>query len=213
MKDYKLNMVGTESIACQQAIGTESIACQPMRVASPRLMSAGLTAKIESYIEREGMGSENKVEMLLRQAGISSRVITLPNSTRTANEAAVAIGCGISEIAKTIVFKCKDSSRCVVVVISGIGKVSESRLAELIGESVERANPEFVRERTGYVIGGVSPIGLPQGVVVYLDRSIFKFEEIWAAAGTTHSVFCCKPKELVSITTGRVVDVDSQKGC
>ncbi len=142
------------------------------------------------------------------QAALGERfaVLEFDASTRTAEEAAAAIGCTVAEIAKSLVFRA-ESGRPVLVIASGAHRVDERRIASEIGEKVGRADPEFVREATGYAIGGVPPVGHKTPPVTLVDEALMAFEAIWAAAGTPNSVFRLTPAELVALTGGAVAAV------
>ena len=141
-----------------------------------------------------------RTQSLLIEAGVSTQVVEFEQPTRTCAEAAAAVGCSIAEIAKSVVFRAKSSGQAVVVVASGDNRVCEDKVARLVGEKLGRANADFVRETTGYVIGGVSPLGHANPVHLLLDTDLQRFERIWAAAGTPFSVFPLTPKELAAIT-------------
>ncbi len=137
---------------------------------------------------------------LLREAGIDSGVVEFDQPTRTSAEAAAAIGCSVAEIAKSIVFRGKESGRAIVVVASGDNRVSEAKVADKLGEPLARADGDFVRSATGYAIGGVAPLGYSQAVTVLLDEDLRGFETVWAAAGTPFAVFPIRPDQLRSLT-------------
>lgn len=141
-----------------------------------------------------------RVQGLLHDAGLEVQVVEFEQPTRTSAEAAAAIGCSVAEIAKSVVFKGKESGLAVVVVASGANRVCERKVAALVGEKLGRADADFVRESTGYVIGGVSPLGHAKPVKLVLDEDLQQFETTWAAAGTPFSVFPLTPIELASIT-------------
>src|SRR5437773_12102331 len=103
--------------------------------------------------------SAQKVQDILKTQGFSCQVVELPNSTRTAKEAAQALGCLVEQIVKSLVFKGKESNTPILVVASGANRVNEQRLSELVGETIEKADADFVRQRTGFVVGGVPPLG------------------------------------------------------
>jgi prolyl-tRNA editing enzyme YbaK/EbsC (Cys-tRNA(Pro) deacylase) len=147
-------------------------------------------------------GSARKVQEALFASGIDSRVQELPDSTRTAREAAEAIGCRVGQIAKSLVFKGVESGRPVLVIASGANRVDEALLSEAVGERVAIADADFARQQTGFAIGGVPPVGHIQEIPTYVDEDLLAFEEIWAAAGTPHAVFPLKPEDLLAITSG-----------
>jgi prolyl-tRNA editing enzyme YbaK/EbsC (Cys-tRNA(Pro) deacylase) len=148
--------------------------------------------------------SAQRVQDALAQLGLPCRVVELPDSTRTAAEAAQAVGCSVGQIVKSLVFRGAESNRPIMVVASGANRVSEARLAELAGEPIARANPAFVREHTGYAIGGVAPLGHPAPLDIFVDDALFQYEQIWAAAGTPNAVFQLTPADLLHMTAGRV---------
>jgi len=152
-------------------------------------------------------GSARKVLDALSRSGFIPEIMELPASTRTAQEAAQAVGCAVGQIAKSIVFRAERSGRAVLVVTSGANRVNEARLAETLGEPIGRADPEFVRARTGFGIGGVPPAGHAEPLTIFLDQDLMQHAEIWAAAGTPHAVFRLSPAQLLEITGGTVVSV------
>ena len=136
-------------------------------------------------------------------------VMEFDASTRSAAEAAAAIGCTVGQIAKSLVFRTTLSDRPVLVITSGTNRVSESLIARHLGETIERANADFVRNRTGFAIGGVPPIGHSEPVAVIIDEDLRSFDEIWAAAGTPNAVFRLNFDDLVQLTGGTVPTVAS----
>lgn len=148
-----------------------------------------------------------RIAALLQQAGVASAVVEFEHPVRTSAEAAAAIGCGVAEIAKSIVFRGGHSGRAVMVVASGDNRVSEVKVAALVSEPLQRADAAFVREATGFVIGGVAPLGHAQPLTLLLDEDLQRFELVWAAAGTPHSVFALTPAQLQSVTRAGWADV------
>jgi prolyl-tRNA editing enzyme YbaK/EbsC (Cys-tRNA(Pro) deacylase) len=138
--------------------------------------------------------------------GEAYQVLEFDSGTRTAADAAAAIGCTVAEIAKSLVFKAA-SGRAVLVVASGVNRVDEKKVALLVGEKIARADADFVREKTGFAIGGVPPVGHVEAPVTLIDADLLQFETIWAAAGTPNAVFKLKPGELEGLTGGRVAEV------
>jgi len=151
--------------------------------------------------------SAQKVQDTLKGLGLACEVVELPGSTRTAVEAAEAIGCRVEQIAKSLVFKGKKSGRPILVIAGGSNRVNEKRLRDLIAEAVKKGDADFVREQTGFAIGGVPPVGHATKLEIFIDEDLFRYEEIWAAAGTPHAVFRLTPSELSMMTGGRVVTV------
>ena len=137
---------------------------------------------------------------LLQQAGILTDVVEFEAPVRTSAEAAAAIGCSVAEIAKSIVFRGLVSGSAVMVVASGDNRVSEAKVAVLVGQALGRADADFVRTATGYAIGGVAPFGHAQDCQVLLDEDLQRFAAVWAAAGTPYSVFPLSPAQLRQLT-------------
>src|SRR5204863_7008957 len=144
--------------------------------------------------------SVTRVQAALEAAGITARVVELPQSTRTAAEAAQAVGCEVGQIAKSLVFTGADGE-AVLVITSGTNRVDEKRLG------LQRANADFVREKTGYAIGGIPPVGLATPLRTLIDEDLLRFERIWAAAGTPNAVFELSPADLPRLTGGTVIRV------
>lgn len=152
-------------------------------------------------------GSARRVQEALAERGFALEVVQYPETTRTAAEAAAAIGCAVAQIAKSLVFRAKESGRPVLVIASGTNRVNEKRLREHLGEPIERATPDFVRERTGFAIGGVAPVGHREPLCIFIDEDLLAFKEIWAAAGTPNAVFRLDPADLPRMTGGQVVAI------
>lgn len=151
--------------------------------------------------------SAQRVQELLDGFGHGHTVVEHEGSTRTSEDAANAIGCTVAQIAKSLIFRAKDSGRPVLVVASGANRVDEKAVGRLIGEKIERADPDFVRENTGFAIGGVPPIGHAVPPLVLIDADLLALDAIWAAAGTPNAVFRLTPAQLVSMTGGRAETV------
>lgn len=151
--------------------------------------------------------SAQKVQQALRSLGFELQVQELPDSTRTAVEAAQAVGCQVGQIVKSLIFKAKRSERPVLVVASGANRVNERQIEELIEEPLGRADADFVRQRTGFAIGGVPPVGHIEPLLTFIDQDLLQYSEIWAAAGTPNAVFRLSPAELVRMTGGQVVKI------
>jgi len=152
--------------------------------------------------------SAQKVQDALTARGFDAcEVIELPDSTRTAAEAAAAIGCTVAQIAKSLIFKGRTSGDPVLVIASGTNRVNTQHIADLLGEPIEKPDADFVRERTGFVIGGVPPVGHSEPLVTFVDEDLRQYDVIWAAAGTPRAVFRLTPGDLERMTGGRVVQV------
>jgi prolyl-tRNA editing enzyme YbaK/EbsC (Cys-tRNA(Pro) deacylase) len=151
--------------------------------------------------------SAQRVQDALRAAGVDAQVRHMPDSTRTAEEAAASVGCTVAQIAKSLVFRGKTTGEPVLVIASGINRVDEKKVGALIGEPIERAPAELVREATGFAIGGVPPIGHARPLRTIIDQDLLQLASIWAAAGTPNAVFPITAAELVRVTGGTVADV------
>lgn len=156
-------------------------------------------------------GSVEKVQETLRQSGFDNQVEQLPDSTRTAQEAANTIGCEVAQIAKSIIFRLKPSGRPVLVVASGVNRVSEKLVEAHLDGKLGKADAVFVNAHTGYVIGGVPPIGHSEPIVTFIDEDLFQFDRIWAAAGHPKAVFQLTPDELAAMTKGLTIQVAADK--
>jgi len=156
--------------------------------------------------EEEGKLSESayKVQKALDVHGVSLEVIELPMSTRTAADAAAAIGCEVGQIAKSLIFQGEDSRQAYLVIASGKNHVDENLVAEKVGEMIWIAPAAFVRAETGYAIGGVPPVGHDVPIRTVIDQDLMEYDEIWAAAGTPRAVFRLTPRDLVALTKGEV---------
>lgn len=139
--------------------------------------------------------------------GDGYRVVEFDDSTRTAADAAAAIGCEVARIAKSIIFRAAGSGRAVLVIASGVNRVDEKRIAALLGEKIGRADADFIRERTGFTIGGVPPVGHATPSVAFIDRDLANYPTLWAAGGTPNAVFEVGFEELVSMADGTIADV------
>jgi prolyl-tRNA editing enzyme YbaK/EbsC (Cys-tRNA(Pro) deacylase) len=148
--------------------------------------------------------SAERVRDALAARGLVAEIRLFDAGTRTAADAAAAIGCSVAQIAKSLVFRASPSDRAILVMASGVNRVDEAALAALLGESIAKADAAFVRERTGFAIGGVAPVGHREPPVIFIDQTLLAYPEIWAAAGTPHAVFRLTPAELVELTGGRV---------
>ncbi len=151
--------------------------------------------------------SGQRVQATLDALGINSRVIELTVAARTSQQAADALGVQVGCIAKSLVFRASRSSRAVLVIAAGDRRIDEERVGEVLGEPIERAAPEFVREHSGFAIGGVAPVGHPAPLVTFIDSSLRRFETVWAAGGTPHHVFPIAPADLVIASGGREIDI------
>lgn len=148
-----------------------------------------------------------KVGLTLAKLGHGYRPVVLPKSAGTSAQAAEALGCDVAQIAKSLVFRGKESGRGVLVVASGVNRVDEKRLGRTIGEKIQKPDADFVREVTGFSIGGVPPVGLARALETIIDEDLLQYQVVWAAAGNPKAVFSLDPKNLESMTGGRVTRV------
>lgn len=151
-----------------------------------------------------------KVQAVITEHGLDRQVIELPVSARTSQQAADALGVTVGQIVKSLVFTV--DGRPLLVAASGANRVDERRLGELAGGVVRRADPNTVKQATGYTIGGVPPIGLESELAVYVDRDLLGYDLLYAAAGLPECVFPIAPAELVRATGGRIVDIKDAGG-
>lgn len=149
--------------------------------------------------------STDRVRAVLARLGRETEVRTFGESTRTAADAAAAIGCTVGQIAKSLVFRAVGSNRPVLVIASGANRVDEKLLAAAVGDRIAKADATFVRDRTGFAIGGVAPVGHSEPPITFVDRDLRQYDVIWAAAGTPNSVFRLTPDELIAMTGGQVI--------
>jgi len=156
------------------------------------------------YAER---ATVRRVREALEAKGVEPEIVELDSTARSAREAVEALGVLVKQIVKSLVFRASESGRPVLVVASVPNRVDEHGISGILGEPIEKASADFVREKTGYSIGGVPPVGHTEVPVVFMDEALLHEDEVWAAAGHTHAVFPLTPEELVRITGGRVVPV------
>jgi prolyl-tRNA editing enzyme YbaK/EbsC (Cys-tRNA(Pro) deacylase) len=147
-----------------------------------------------------------RVARALQQAGHPHLPVMLDDAARTAQQAADALGIAVGQIAKSIIFRRKSDDAAVLVIASGDRRVDEKKVDAIVGKT-GRADAEFVKAKTGFSIGGVSPLAHAQSPVTLIDRELFRFEEIWAAAGHPHGVFKLSPRDLERLTGAPVADV------
>jgi prolyl-tRNA editing enzyme YbaK/EbsC (Cys-tRNA(Pro) deacylase) len=145
--------------------------------------------------------SARRGQEALAALGTDFEVVELPSTTRTAVDAAAAVGCSVEQIAKSLVFRTVKDKRPIMVIASGPNRVNEARIADYIGEPIEKADAAYVREKTGFAIGGVPPIGHPEPIYTIIDEDLLALREVWAAAGTPSSVFKVSAKGLLEMTS------------
>lgn len=158
-------------------------------------------------MDHELKPSAEKVQQAVRELGYEFKIMEFDESTRTSVDAANAIGCTVGQIAKSVIFKAAESGKPVLVLASGPNRVDTKLLSQALGEPIAKADATFVRESTGFVIGGVPPVGHIEPVRTFIDEDLFSFEEIWAAAGTPNAVFRLTPQALEAMTGGQVLKI------
>ena len=151
--------------------------------------------------------SAERVRRALAGVGLMPDIREFSETTRTSADAAAAIGCTVAQIAKSVVFRAVGMNRAVLVIASGANRVDEKLVATAVGDRIAKADATFVRDKTGFAIGGVAPVGHTEKPVTLIDEDLLQHEEIWAAAGTPNSVFRLAPQELVAMTGGRVIAI------
>src|SRR5215213_5597217 len=149
--------------------------------------------------------SVQRVMDALQAAGLEAEIHELSASTRTAEEAASAVGTTVPRIVKSLVFLADDTP--ILALVSGSNRLDTDRLGAALGRRISRADAATVRSATGFAIGGVPPLGHAMPLDVVVDRDLLQFDEVWAAAGTPHAVFPISPDALVTATGGRVIDL------
>lgn len=147
----------------------------------------------------------------LKQLGLTGQVVEFEQTTRTAADAAAAIGCDVSQIVKSIIFRAQPSGQAVLVLTSGSNRVSEPLVESLVGEKLGKADADFVRSVTGYAIGGVPPFGFQQPQHSYIDENLLSYDLIWAAAGTPNAVFPLRPSDLLQHTAAQAIKVAKEQ--
>jgi prolyl-tRNA editing enzyme YbaK/EbsC (Cys-tRNA(Pro) deacylase) len=177
------------------------------RVTDPRFAKRNpFSGRRKTMAEALSPGAK-KIQDALTALGAKGEVVELPASTRTSAEAASAIGCSIGQIAKSIIFRTMETGRPVMVIASGFNRINEEKIHNIVGEPIKKADADFVREATGFAIGGVPPIGHLGATITIIDEDLLKLDEIWAAAGTPNAVFKLSPANLVRMTGGRVMPI------
>jgi prolyl-tRNA editing enzyme YbaK/EbsC (Cys-tRNA(Pro) deacylase) len=151
--------------------------------------------------------SPQKVQEALKALGFTNQVVELQSTTRTSTDAAQAVGCTVEQIAKSIVFRGKQTHKPILVIASGPNRVNEKRIEEFISEPLGKADANYVRRHTGFVIGGVPPLGHLEQLEIFVDEDLLQYEEIWAAAGSPNAVFKLTPSDLVKMTGGHVISI------
>jgi prolyl-tRNA editing enzyme YbaK/EbsC (Cys-tRNA(Pro) deacylase) len=153
------------------------------------------------------IASEQRVADALEALHIAAQIRILDTSAATAQMAADALGVEVGRIVKSLVFRGAESGSAYFLMVAGDNRVHEKRVGHQLGEHLERADAEFVRQATGFAIGGVSPFGHPEPLPSVIDETLFRFETVWAAAGAPRAVFEISPRELFDKTGAGAIDV------
>jgi prolyl-tRNA editing enzyme YbaK/EbsC (Cys-tRNA(Pro) deacylase) len=151
--------------------------------------------------------SAQKVQDTLHALGFDCAVIEFTESTRTSAEAATRVGCTLGQIAKSLVFRGQATGKPVLVITSGANRVDEAKVSQYFGESIGRADADFVRTASGFAIGGVPPVGHSQPIETFIDEDLLQYATIWSAAGTPNAVFELTPDNWAKMTGGKVMKV------
>jgi prolyl-tRNA editing enzyme YbaK/EbsC (Cys-tRNA(Pro) deacylase) len=151
-----------------------------------------------------------RVREALSKAGVADNITVMPEATHTAQAAAGALGCNVAEIAKSIIFRAKDG-RAVLVITSGSNRVDDRKVTEIIGQTLGKADADFVRSQCGFVIGGVAPIAHLTEPIVLMDEDLLQFGAVWPAAGHPNTMFRIPPQDLARISGARIADIAQRK--
>jgi prolyl-tRNA editing enzyme YbaK/EbsC (Cys-tRNA(Pro) deacylase) len=138
---------------------------------------------------------------------LNSQIINLDQSAHTAADAAIALGCDVGQIAKSLIFYDVATGAPILIIASGANRVDKAKVGEFLHSKIKTASPEFVLEHTGYSVGSVPPFCHQKKLLTLIDESLLKYEKIWAAAGSESSVFSISPQALVAQTSGRVIQL------
>ena len=153
--------------------------------------------------------SKERVRAFAANAGFEIDIIDMPSSTRTAEEAAKACDCEVSQIVKSLIFQGAESGNLYLLLVSGANKVNLPSVADILGEPLQRADPKDVRKRTGFSIGGVAPFASLETLPVSIDQKLLDFKNVWAAGGAPNSVFRISVETLVNLTGAKTIRVSS----
>jgi len=151
--------------------------------------------------------SVRKVEKALKAHGLECKVMTMKETTRSAQDAANSLSCQVEQIVKSLVFMTKKTKKPILVLASGANRVNPKKIRNFLSEPIRMAAPDFVRSKTGFVVGGIPPLGHSSSLETFIDEDLLKYPEIWAAAGSSNTMFKLSPDDLQKITQGRVISV------
>ena len=153
--------------------------------------------------------SINRVASALRSAGVDAAPLEMPAETKTARAAADVLGCGVDQIAKSVIFHAESSDRILLFITAGGNRIDPEKAERLAGEPIAPADASLVRVRTGFVIGGVAPVGHLSPPVAFFDPKLMEFDQVWAAAGSPRHVFPISPEDLSRISDSQISDFTS----
>ena len=156
------------------------------------------------------MSSIQRVQQALRAHHCSSEIKQLDDSAHTAQQAATALGCDVAQIVKSLVFKTKNTDQAVLALISGEWQLNMDSLAAVVGQPIVKADAQFVKSQTGFSIGGVAPLGSINRLPVYMDESLLRHNEVWAAGGHPKAIFSINPEQLLAISGAQALDLTSE---
>ena len=149
----------------------------------------------------------HRVETAAIELGLRVEVRIMKVTTRTAGDAAKAVGCEVGQIVKSLIFKGKTSGKPYLILVSGVNRVNEHIVEHAISEPIVRPDADYVREVTGFAIGGIPPLGFATPIHTYMDQDLLQYETVWAAAGTPNAVFKVDPEELRAAVSAHVIAV------
>ena len=151
--------------------------------------------------------SQEKVIEAFKEENINIEILNLDVSTKTSQEAADAVNCDIKQIAKSIVFFERTKNKPVQIFISGPNRVNLESFQNQTNLSIEKADADYVRENTGFAIGGVAPLGHKNSPIYFMDNTLVEFDEVWCAAGTPSSLFKLKTEDLLRVTEAKILNI------
>lgn len=160
--------------------------------------------------DKRSLGIDD-VRRFLGERGFENQIVELSDSARTAQLAAAAIGTSVAQIVKSLIFKGAQTNAPILVLASGANRVDEKKIADIIGEPVKKADADFVRDRTGFSIGGVPPFAHLEPMRTVIDQDLLEFPDIWSAAGHPHAVVRLLPGDLLSMCQGESADIKVSK--
>ena len=152
-------------------------------------------------------GSIDRVTAAAKAAGLEIEIRRMGASTRTAEEAAEQCGCVVDQIVKSLIFQGEASGKLYLFMVSGSSRLDLQKAAALAGEALKRAEPRFIRDQTGFAIGGVSPIGYLRPIPTFADQKLLNHDRVWAAAGAHDAVFAAEPRALLAAANAKPADL------